>query len=85
MREIEIDCGQRLMNENCDCDCEDWKEGMSQIEAAQIFCAVHSAGPKYTAKPFKYCPWCGKERYQKSQSLLNQVTDSNGVQNDGFT
>ncbi len=41
--------------------CEDWIEGMFQIEAAHIFCANRIAAPKYTAKPFKYCPWCGEE------------------------
>jgi len=47
----------------CDADfkCWGWEEGMEQIEAAQIFCSNHSAGPKYTAPVFKFCPWCGKE------------------------
>jgi len=48
--------------------CSGWEEGMEQIEAAQIFCSNHSAGPKYTAPVFKFCPWCGKEIYKKIES-----------------
>ena len=43
------------------CECEDFKLGMPQIIAAQIGASVApSWGIKYTGKPFKFCPWCGK-------------------------
>jgi len=55
----------------CDSDfkCPGWEAGMAQIEAAQIFCTNQSARPRYTAKTFKYCPWCGKEIPQTNKKL----------------
>jgi hypothetical protein len=43
-----------------DCSCQDWKEGMPQIEGAQVL--AHTHGTAYTGKVFLYCPWCGKKR-----------------------
>ena len=43
------------------CDCEDWKEGIAQIEAAQTMSLIHH-GAEYTAAVFRFCPWCGKKR-----------------------
>lgn len=43
----------------CQRQCAEFKKGMDEIVSAQMFCAVHSGGPKYSSKPFKYCPWCG--------------------------
>lgn len=42
------------------CDCADWKEGVEQIDGFITMGYIH--GQSYTAKPFNYCPWCGKER-----------------------
>lgn len=43
------------------CDCDDWEEGMAQIQAAQTMSVIHH-GAEYTAAVFRYCPWCGKQR-----------------------
>jgi hypothetical protein len=43
-----------------ECNCEEWKNSMPQITAAQTFCALQAAGPKYTGEPFQFCPWCGQ-------------------------
>ena len=40
------------------CICDDWEEGIKQIEAAQELSALHSV--EYTGKPFVFCPWCGE-------------------------
>ena len=47
---------------NLTCECEDFKLGMPQIAQAQVMTspAMFSWGTKYTGKPFKFCPWCGK-------------------------
>jgi len=41
------------------CDCNEYQEGMEQIVNAQLLFWDH--GMPYTGKPFRYCPWCGKE------------------------
>lgn len=43
----------------CQRNCDEYEKGMKEIVAAQLFCYNHSAGPKYTSKGFRYCPWCG--------------------------
>lgn len=40
------------------CDCKDWEEGMRQLEGFTML--AHHKGIPYTAKIFKWCPWCGK-------------------------
>ncbi len=42
------------------CDCEDFKVGISQIIELQKLYLNHPWIPRYTGKPFKFCPWCGK-------------------------
>ncbi len=44
----------------CSGDCEDYKVGMPQIEDAFIMVYQHW-GIKYTGKPFRECPWCGRD------------------------
>ena len=41
------------------CDCKDWKIGMDQINS--MITMASNRGMNYTAKTFKYCPYCGKE------------------------
>lgn len=41
------------------CDCKEWDDGMRQIDAAQFM--AFNKGCKYTATPFRFCPWCGKQ------------------------
>ena len=48
------------------CTCEYWEEGMAQISAALTLERLH--GGQYTAKPFKYCPWCGEELFERGAS-----------------
>jgi hypothetical protein len=43
-----------------DCTCEDWKFAVPQINNAIVMWSMRSYGSKYTGKPFKLCPWCGK-------------------------
>lgn len=38
------------------CNCEDWREGIENLNDI-IFHASNHRMP-YTAKTFKYCPWC---------------------------
>lgn len=55
----EIRCAVEVVTRvTCVC-CFDWDAGMGQIEAQQAFSSSQSAGPKYSAPVFKYCPWCG--------------------------
>lgn len=42
-----------------ECSCQEWQDSAKQIDAAQIFCALQVAGPKYTGALFEFCPWCG--------------------------
>lgn len=46
------------------CECEDFKIGMPQIIAATSP-DTHAWRMGYTAKPFKFCPWCGKVLKEK--------------------
>jgi len=43
-----------------DCDCDDWRLDMNQINSFILFAFSH--GITYKGKQFRYCPWCGKER-----------------------
>lgn len=40
------------------CNCNEYEIGIKQIVAAQLHSNNHHGTP-YTAKKFKYCPWCG--------------------------
>lgn len=42
------------------CDCQDWKENIDKINGNFLIAHIHGMGG-YTGKPFKLCPWCGKE------------------------
>lgn len=44
----------------CPKDCWGWNIGWGQIIAAQTFCALQTAGPKYTGPIVEFCPWCGE-------------------------
>ncbi len=50
---------------NLTCECEDFKLGMPQIIEVQKLHLTHPWIPKYTGKPFKFCPWCGKVLVEK--------------------
>lgn len=52
-----------------ECDCQEFQDSMKQILNAQMFCAFHTAAPKYTGSLFEFCPWCG--------SRLLAVTEAN--------
>jgi hypothetical protein len=41
------------------CTCEDWFEGMRQIDT--LFVIAHRQGFAWTYKGFYFCPWCGKK------------------------
>jgi hypothetical protein len=41
------------------CDCDGWKTGSPELRSFTVLAWTH--GVKYTAPPFKFCPWCGKE------------------------
>ncbi len=53
----------------CEANCEDFKLGMPQIINAQVMASplIHSWGIKYTGKPFKFCPWCGRVLIEKEE------------------
>ena len=42
------------------CDCEDWKQGMTQIDGF-IMLGLATRGYTYRGKQFVYCPWCGSQ------------------------
>lgn len=42
-----------------ECRCKDWKEGIKQIDDHQEF-MWRAHGQEPIGKPFKFCPWCGK-------------------------
>lgn len=48
----------------CDQDfkCPEWEKGMEQIEAIRTLLAegLKFTG-EYVAKPFVFCPWCGRK------------------------
>lgn len=48
------------------CECEDFKIGMAAIIEAQKLIFDYW-GIKYTGKPFKFCPWCGKVLKEKEK------------------
>jgi transcriptional antiterminator Rof (Rho-off) len=48
-----------------DCDCKDYVESTAQINYALTLAWAH--GFNYSAKSFKYCPWCGKELEEKEE------------------
>lgn len=61
----------------CVC-CSDWDVGMGQVEAQQVFSTLQSAGPKYDALVFRYCPWCGALllKCEKSREVRNDTAAS---------
>ena len=54
------------------CDCEDYKEGLTQIKNAQTLLYL-TKGIKYTAPKFRYCPWCGKKLEEKIRGNIGGV------------
>lgn len=42
-----------------ECDCEQWKNGITQIDGFIDFASMH--GMEYKGAGFKFCPWCGKK------------------------
>jgi hypothetical protein len=48
-----------------DCDCQDYIKGIAQINWAISLAWSH--GINYSAKPFEYCPWCGKKLEEKEE------------------
>lgn len=46
--------------------CDYFKEGATLIDGPIINQTVRSGGRyKYTGRPFRFCPWCGKELPKK--------------------
>ena len=44
------------------CDCEYWKIGIEKVNAPITLQSASSGYVwQYDAKPFRFCPWCGKE------------------------
>ena len=43
------------------CSCKEWELGIIEINNQIRFTATQSAGPKYLAPAFHFCPWCGKK------------------------
>ena len=50
------------------CKCEDWQPNVDIINGYISFGTIHYGfNPKgYDGKPFKYCPWCGKQLEEKN-------------------
>lgn len=56
-------------------NCEEWQEGIRQIVAQAAFCSNQSAGPEYTATKFRFCPWCGKELDEMTQTQFAEFVE----------
>ena len=41
--------------------CNQYKIGMDQIIAQNMYCDNRPAAPKYTAGPLSFCPYCGRK------------------------
>jgi len=39
--------------------CLEYMKGMKEIVEQRNFCNLQSAAPKYTSRPFAFCPYCG--------------------------
>lgn len=48
-----------------DCDCQDYLKGIAQINQAIVFSWTHDF--LYDARPFEYCPWCGKKLEEEKE------------------
>ena len=48
-----------LPNDTPKCECDEWQNGIKQVNDAIIFCNFQGGGPKFNAEPFRFCPWCG--------------------------
>ena len=51
-----------------DCDCEEWKKYIPMINGYISMGLIHGMA-EYSAKPFEYCPWCGKKRKMNRKVL----------------
>jgi len=68
-----------------DC-CSDWRVQIDKVNAPLILQTIRSGYTyKYDGIPFRYCPWCGKDRTsfqnqdgicQREGCTLNHVQDS---------
>ena len=46
--------------------CPGWEKSMPEIDAAGDLARAH--GNKYAGDAFRFCPWCGKERWWNQES-----------------
>ena len=49
------------------CNCEDWRNNIKEIDGAFQFMAIHNVGG-YKGKKFVYCPWCGKKLFELKEA-----------------
>lgn len=57
-----------------ECNCKDWEFAVPQINTAIVMWANRTYGSKYTGKPFKLCPWCGKNLEEKNEEEMEKTT-----------
>lgn len=48
------------------CECDAFKPGIAQIDAALDLMRIH--GAEYTAPPWMYCPWCGGKMWADAKT-----------------
>jgi len=55
--------------------CPDWTPGNNKIDAFIVNASLRAGKDLYDGKPFKFCPWCGKEWRKSASEFTNHRTD----------
>lgn len=53
--------------------CEDWEDGIGQVDSAIQLADNH--GAEFDFPSFKFCPWCGAERWKPHPKDIPDVVD----------
>jgi hypothetical protein len=56
-------CGVFMAEGIMMCTCDDWFEGMKNLDV--ICVTAHQQGVRWLYKGFSFCPWCGNELQHK--------------------
>lgn len=54
------------------CNCDNWANGIKEIDGAISFAATH--GNEYKGGIFRFCPWCGdKLTFSPEEEILMEI------------
>lgn len=56
------------------CSCNEFTDGIKEINDAIDFFRNHSTEYEYNTISFKFCPWCGKELEKETKLITNKRT-----------